>query len=208
VRARLLLWQSDDEAATLAINVIEKGEETMSARIRHIALCVKDIDATAEFYEKAFGLKRSPKSEGKTAWSIYMSDGEVNLALLQYKTEVGSGLKDPGDFIGIHHFGFQCDDFDAQQKRIEQAGGNFFYDLNDPDDDNFERKFKDPNGIIFDLNWKGWVLTSSRNTKAKREARSRLKSAAARTKAGKKTRTPRLAGKAGAKRAARSSARR
>ena len=30
----------------------------MPARIRHIALSVKDIDATADFYEKAFGLKQ------------------------------------------------------------------------------------------------------------------------------------------------------
>ena len=66
----------------------------MPARIRHIALSVKDIDATADFYEKAFGLKRSPKSEGPTAFRVYMSDGEINLALLQYKSEVGSGLND------------------------------------------------------------------------------------------------------------------
>jgi catechol 2,3-dioxygenase-like lactoylglutathione lyase family enzyme len=134
----------------------------MAARIRHIALSVKDIDATADFYEKAFGLKRSPKAEGRTAWRVYMSDGEINLALLQYKSEVGSGLKDPSAFVGIHHFGFQCDDFDAQQKRIEAAGGEFFFDLGDPDDDDFERKFKDPNGIIFDLNWKGWTMTSGK----------------------------------------------
>jgi catechol 2,3-dioxygenase-like lactoylglutathione lyase family enzyme len=174
----------------------------MAARIRHIALAVKDVDATADFYEKAFGLKRSPKSEGKTAWSIYMSDGEVNLALLQYKSEVGSGLKDPADFVGIHHFGFQCDDFEQQQKRIEQAGGEFFFDLNDPDDDNFERKFKDPNGIIFDLNWKGWVLTSSRNTR-----RPRTKIAAASRKSGKKTAKAKVAGRSGKKRVARSAAR-
>src|SRR5262245_37403717 len=134
----------------------------MAARIRHIALSVKDIDATADFYEKAFGLKRSPKREGSTAWAIYMSDGEVNLALLQYKSEVGSGLKDPNEFVGIHHFGFQCDDFEAQQKRIKKAGGEFFFDLGDPDDDDFERKFKDPNGIIVDVNWKGWAMTSGK----------------------------------------------
>jgi catechol 2,3-dioxygenase-like lactoylglutathione lyase family enzyme len=134
----------------------------MAARIRHIALAVKDIDATADFYEQAFGLKRSPKAEGPTAWRVYMSDGEINLALLQYKSEVGSGLKDPGEFVGIHHFGFQCDDFEEQQKRIEAAGGEFFFDLGDPDDDDFERKFKDPNGIIFDLNWKGWTMTSGK----------------------------------------------
>ena len=170
----------------------------MAARIRHIALSVKDIDATADFYEKAFGLKRSPKREGRTAWAIYMSDGEVNLALLQYKSEVGSGLKDPNEFVGIHHFGFQCDDFEAQQKRIEKAGGEFFFDLGDPDDDDFERKFKDPNGIIFDLNWKGWTMTSSKvkpkpsgklkqkpASKTKRKVKTRL--AAARAKGARKT---------------------
>jgi predicted enzyme related to lactoylglutathione lyase len=129
----------------------------MAARIRHIALCVKDIKATADFYEKAFGLKRTPIREGATAWNCYLSDGEINLALLQYKSEVGSGM--PKGFVGIHHFGFQCDDLPAQQKKVEAAGGEFFFDLGEPEDDGFERKFKDPNGIVFDINWKGWQLT-------------------------------------------------
>jgi predicted enzyme related to lactoylglutathione lyase len=129
----------------------------MAARIRHIALCVNDIKATADFYAKAFGLSRTPVHEGKTAWACYMSDGEVNLALLQYKSEVGSGV--PKGYVGIHHFGFQCDDLPAQQKKVEAAGGEFFYDLGEPEDEGFERKFKDPNGIVFDLNWKGWQLT-------------------------------------------------
>jgi catechol 2,3-dioxygenase-like lactoylglutathione lyase family enzyme len=141
----------------------------MPARIRHIALVVKDLEATADFYEKALGLKRSPMSEGPTARRIYLSDGHVNLALLQYKGETGSGLKNPSDFVGVHHFGFQVDDMEKQQKQIEQAGGNFFFDLGHPEDDDFERKFKDPNGIIFDINWKGWVLTSGKvKTKAPR----------------------------------------
>jgi catechol 2,3-dioxygenase-like lactoylglutathione lyase family enzyme len=168
----------------------------MPARIRHIALSVKDIDATADFYEKAFGLTRSPKSEGPTAFRVYMSDGEINLALLQYKSEVGSGLKKPGEFVGIHHFGFQCDDIEKQQKQIEAAGGKFFFDLGDPDDDDFERKFKDPNGIIFDINWKGWALTKGKEaTKARSQSRS--KSAAARSRAPLKKSAPRRAAKSG-----------
>jgi predicted enzyme related to lactoylglutathione lyase len=139
----------------------------MAARIRHIALSVKDIDATADFYEKALGLKRSPKSEGPTAFRVYMSDGEINLALLQYKSEVGSGLKNPNEFVGIHHFGFQCDDLEQQQKQIEQAGGKFFFDLGEPEDEGFERKFRDPNGIVFDINWKGWPLTKGKVKNAK-----------------------------------------
>ena len=93
------------------------------ARIRHIALVVKDLEKTATFYEQALGLSRSEMSEGPTARRIYMSDGEVNLALLQYKSEVGSGLTNPNEFVGIHHFGFQCDDLEKQQKQIEKAGG-------------------------------------------------------------------------------------
>ena len=135
----------------------------MAARIRHIALCVKDIVATADFYEKAFGLSRTKKHEGKTAWSIYMSDGEVNLALLQYKSEVGSGVA-PG-WTGIHHFGFQCDDLPAQQKQIEKAGGKFFFDLGDERSGNFERKFKDPDGVIFDISKHGWQGTDGYDKK-------------------------------------------
>jgi predicted enzyme related to lactoylglutathione lyase len=138
----------------------------MAARIRHIALCVKDINATADFYEKAFGLKRTPIREGATAWNCYMSDGEINLALLQYKSEVGSGV--PKGFVGIHHFGFQCDDLPAQQKKVEEAGGEFFFDLGEPEDDGFERKFKDPNGIVFDINWKGWELTGGKDQERRR----------------------------------------
>lgn len=137
----------------------------MAARIRHIALCVKDIKATADFYEKAFGLKRTEIKEGKTAFNCYMSDGEINLALLQYKGEEGSGV--PKGWTGIHHFGFQCDHLPKQQEKIEAAGGTFFYDLGDPHDEGFERKFRDPNGIVFDINWKGWQLTRSKVKNAK-----------------------------------------
>ena len=142
----------------------------MAARIRHIALVVKDLEATADFYQKALGLKRSPMSEGPTARRIYLTDGHVNLALLQYKCETGSGLKDPSGFVGVHHFGFPVDDLAKQQKVIEQAGGKFFFDLGRPEDDDFERKFRDPNGIIFDVNWKGWVLTSGK-IKSKKPAK-------------------------------------
>jgi predicted enzyme related to lactoylglutathione lyase len=140
-------------------------ENTMT-RIRHIALVVKDLEETATFYQKAFGLSRSEISEGPTARRIYMSDGEVNLALLQYKGETGSGLKDAANFVGIHHFGFQVDDLKEGQAAIERAGGEFFFDLGKEGDEGFERKFKDPNGIIFDINDDGWAMTSSKKDKA------------------------------------------
>ena len=115
---------------------------------------------------------------------------------MQYKSEVGSGLKNPAEFVGIHHFGFQCDDLEAQQKQIEAAGGKFFFDLGDPDDDDFERKFKDPNGIIFDVNWKGWTMTAGKlkpSTRAKPKVKTRT--AAARTKGARKAARRQAVGK-------------
>ena len=67
---------------------------------------------------------------------------------------------DPCGLVGAHHFGFQVDDLADAQQRIERAGGTFFFDLGDNmEKENFERKFKDPDGIIFDVSVKGWVGT-------------------------------------------------
>ena len=129
------------------------------AKLRHIALSVKDIERTADFYAKAFGMKRTPVSEGPTAHRCYLSDGVVNLALLQYKGKEGSGLDNASTFAGPHHFGFVVEDLGAARKDIEAAGGEFYFDLGKEGEEGFERKFKDPSGIIFDINTTGWPLT-------------------------------------------------
>jgi catechol 2,3-dioxygenase-like lactoylglutathione lyase family enzyme len=131
------------------------------ARLRHFAIVVRDLDKSAEFYESVFALKRVGREDLEFASAIYLSDGVVNLALLNYRGERGSGLKDAKSFVGAHHFGFQVEDIAETQKRIEAAGGQFFFDLgNDPEKQNFERKFKDPDGIIFDISRKGWLGAS------------------------------------------------
>ena len=132
------------------------------ARLRHIALVVKDLERSADFYAEAFGMQRSAMTEGPTARRIYLSDGTVNLALLQYKGEEGSGLKDADAFVGAHHFGFQVDDLGTARTAIEGAGGKFFFDLGKEGEEGFERKFKDPDGIIFDINTDGWPMTDGK----------------------------------------------
>jgi catechol 2,3-dioxygenase-like lactoylglutathione lyase family enzyme len=132
----------------------------MAARLRHIAVVVKDLQKAALFYETVFELKRVGEETLDFASAVYLTDGVINLALLNYKGERGSGLKNVKDFVGAHHFGFQVDDLAETQKRIEGAGGAFFFDLgNDAEKENFERKFKDPDGVIFDISKKGWQGT-------------------------------------------------
>src|SRR5579859_1021176 len=130
------------------------------ARLRHIAVVVIDLEKAARFYEKVFDLKRVGEEHLEMGSGIYLSDGVINLALLKYKGETGSGLKDAANFVGAHHFGLQVDDLDAARKRIEAAGGTFFFTLGkSKEDSNFEMKFKDPDGVIFDISEKGWLGT-------------------------------------------------
>src|SRR5579871_5021443 len=131
--------------------------EAAMARLRHVAIVVRDLEKAARFYQSVFELERVGEETLDFASAIYLSDGVINLALLNYKGERGSGLKDPKGFVGAHHFGFQVDDLAETQKRIEAAGGKFFFDLgSDAEKENFERKFKDPDGVIFDISKKGW----------------------------------------------------
>jgi len=132
------------------------------ARLRHFAICVKDLDKAAKFYETVFDLKRVGREDLDIGSAIYMSDGVINLALLNFAGKQGSlasDLPEGASHVGAHHFGFQVDDVAETQRRIEAAGGTFFFDLGDERHGNFERKFKDPDGVIFDISKNGWVGT-------------------------------------------------
>jgi len=130
------------------------------ARLRHFAVVVRDLEKAAQFYESVFDLRRVGQETLDFAAAVYLTDGVINLALLNYKGERGSGLSDAKNFVGAHHFGFQVEDLAETQRRIEAAGGSFFFDLgNDAEKENFERKFKDPEGVIFDISKKGWIGT-------------------------------------------------
>jgi predicted enzyme related to lactoylglutathione lyase len=142
-------------------------KEWIMARLRHFAVCVKDLDSAAKFYEAVFDLKRVGREDLEIGSAIYMSDGVVNLALLNFAGKQGSAASDlpeGSQYVGAHHFGFQVDDLAETQKRIEAAGGKFFFDLGDERHGNFERKFKDPDGVIFDISKNGWAGTDGTKT--------------------------------------------
>lgn len=130
------------------------------ARLRHLAIVVKDLEESAAFYQQVFGLERVGEEHLEFGSGVYLSDGEINLALLQYRSDAAAGIADSANFVGVHHMGFQVDDLAATQRRIEANGGTFHFDLgHDAAKVNFERKFKDPNGVIFDISQSGWLGT-------------------------------------------------
>jgi predicted enzyme related to lactoylglutathione lyase len=133
------------------------------ARLRHFAVCVGDLEKSAKFYEEVFGLRRIEREDLDIGSAIYLSDGVINLALLNFSSSKGNDIKgDPTKAIGANHFGFQVDDLVETQKRIEAAGGKFFFDLGNERQGNFERKFKDPDGVVFDISKNGWIGTDGR----------------------------------------------
>ena len=127
------------------------------AKLRHIAISVPDLEKSAAFYEQTFGLKRvnfvvTPYGDG-----LSLSDGVINLTLLHFHTDEAAGDERGKDFVGIHHFGFIVDDLEAMSKKIEVNGGRFHRELKGGGGVDFERKFRDPDGVVFDISHKGWV---------------------------------------------------
>jgi catechol 2,3-dioxygenase-like lactoylglutathione lyase family enzyme len=134
------------------------------ARLRHIAVCVRDLENSAKFYRDVFELREVGRETIEIGSAIYMSDGVINLALLNFAGSKGNDIQgDPTKAVGANHFGFQVDDLAETQKKIEAAGGKFFFDLGDERKGNFERKFKDPDGVVFDISQHGWLGTDGRN---------------------------------------------
>src|SRR4051812_50208182 len=101
------------------------------ARLRHIAVVVKDLEKAADFYSQVFEFKKIAREDLEIGSAIYISDGVINIALLNFKGKGGtaaSDLKEGSTFVGAHHFGIQGEDLVETQKRIEAKGGKFFFD--------------------------------------------------------------------------------
>ncbi len=122
-------------------------------KLCHLAIVVKDLEASCRFYEKCFDMKRAFQA-GHAA--VYLTDGTMNLALLSYDSVNRPGSPTADGRLGIHHFGFLVDDLKESQALVEAAGAQYAFDFGDPKGMNFERKFHDPEGNLFDISEKGW----------------------------------------------------
>ena len=141
------------------------------ARIRHIALVGERPGQGHRglLREGASGSPARKKSRGADRQKrIYMSDGEVNLALLQYKSETGSGLKNarrlrrhPPLRISVRRLREA-----AKADRRLPAGSSFSISAIRMTTTS-SASSRDPNGIIFDINYKGWAMTKKQGQKQK-----------------------------------------
>lgn len=124
------------------------------AKIRHIAIATPNPEETAKFYREQFEMKEVGRTDSKLAEGIYLSDGTINLAVLNFKTDqLGKGM----DYVGVHHFGFVVDDVDATSRRLEESGAPRFEQNQGSPTSFFEVKHRGPDGTVFDISGHPWA---------------------------------------------------
>ena len=137
-------------------------------KIKHIALSTQDVDATAKFYIDVFGMKEIAKVDSPGASGYYLSDGDLNLAILKFKSDAVAGVERGKNWSGIHHIGFEVENLEDITAKLAAAGSKPRDDVNHAlgvghgrrEGGNVEVKYTGPDGIMVDVSETGWVGTS------------------------------------------------
>ena len=149
----------------------QKMENAMSkvkSKIKHIALSAKDVEATARFFVDVFGMKEVGRFDAQGARGCYLSDGHLNLAILNFKNDAVAGAERGKDWYGLHHIGFQVESLDEIHEKLAAAGSRPRDDVNaalgvgrgQRQESNVEVKYAGPDGIMIDVSQTGWEGTS------------------------------------------------
>jgi glyoxylase I family protein len=137
-------------------------------KIKHIALSTQDVDRTARFYIEVFGMKPVGTIDDPGTRGCFLTDGEINLAILNFKNDTAAGVERGKDWSGIHHIGFQVESLEAIAERLAQAGSRRREDVEQAlgvggrqPHGNVEVKYTGPDGIMLDVSETGWLGTPS-----------------------------------------------
>jgi lactoylglutathione lyase len=125
----------------------------MATKLRHIAISVRDPEAAAKFFEQAFGMTRA----GNAQRGVYMTDGVMNVALLNFADEPIAGFEDKPGHTGLIHFGMWVDSVEEVDAKVKAAGGNYLTGRKETNPNvYYEVKYTTPEGFVFDVTESGW----------------------------------------------------
>jgi catechol 2,3-dioxygenase-like lactoylglutathione lyase family enzyme len=123
-------------------------------KLRHIALATKDPEGTAEFYKRVFEMKEVGRTNTELAEGIYLSDGTINMAVLNFKTDqLGRGM----DYVGFHHVGFVVEDLEDFNERLSENGAELMQPRPTSPTSFFEVKHRGPDGVVIDTSEHPWL---------------------------------------------------
>jgi len=168
------------------LDATSRQSENAMPKIKHIAISAKDVDATAKFFSEVFGMKEVGKFDGHGARGYYLSDGDLNLAILNFKNDAVAGAERGKNWYGLHHIGFQVESLDQIHEKLAAVGSRPRDDVNaalgvgrgQRQESNVEVKYAGPDGVMIDVSETGWSGTArSLNQEASKERASELTSA-------------------------------
>ncbi len=99
-------------------------------KIKHIALSTQNVEKTAKFYVEVFGMKEIGTIDDPGTSGVFLSDGDINLAILNFKNDVAAGVERGKAYSGIHHIGFQVERLEAIGEKLAAAGARRRDDVN------------------------------------------------------------------------------
>ena len=154
------------------------------AKLKHVAITTQDPAKTAAFYKEAFELDEVGKIDSDLVEGFFLTDGNVNLAILRFKNEEVAGKEFGTSYTGIHHIGFEVDDIVQSAETLKNLDSFPRDDINsvlnpamtdineglkapaasmegDHGLRNVEVKYSAPDGVMIDISQTGWVGTDA-----------------------------------------------
>ena len=120
--------------------------EPLFLGLRHVALNVRDVQKSIEFYSKVLGMKLEWMPDEDNA---YLTSGQDNLALHKLPPGV-----EPGKIQTIHHIGFvvrRPEDVDRWAEQIRRHGLCLVQEPKTHRDGARSFYFHDPDGLLIQL---------------------------------------------------------
>ena len=134
------------------------------AALRHVALVVRDLEQSFEFYHRIFGLRQVRHRPGR---AIHVSDGWFNMALLGKRDRTPEEIKndieiDSAGEVGFSHFGFQVESLERALHKLSQLGVGVSARKRPQDGRFVEERINDPEGNRVDLSENGFGTVGSK----------------------------------------------
>lgn len=142
------------------------------SRIVHLALKVDDLERTTRFYREVFGFRETNTAKVRDHTSRHLSDGTIDLALIQYDAGTESAeSKAAGGGPCIHHFAVEVPDLAAAERRIRALGCEIISDAGV-----VPVKFRAPGGTVCELVPEGrYKKPAAKKKTAKKAAKKKQK---------------------------------
>lgn len=114
------------------------------SNVKHMSFICRDPNLVKEYYCRWFGfdeLNRTPDG------SVYLTDGYLNVGLLQKDSEVAADSSE----LGLHHVGFHVESREEIKRRLKEFSRSIQIERRPKNDPYSEYRIRDAEALAIDL---------------------------------------------------------